>query len=202
MKKILSFFAAVLLLASCVVENDIYFDKDFSGYSETKLDLSTLFTAMAELEGDTVYTTQADKDQAVRKFMIEFMEDSDELFTEIEKEVGKDNFTFTVDTLNLKLNMKITFDDLESLNTIMANSYDPEEGNMPESFVSKDGKTLRMWVRQGEAGEKELLREINTLHFKHKIKSCNLDVAKVSDHTITYDTGDVKEGMMMEIVLK
>ena len=198
--RLLPFVSLAVILASCTIENDIYFEKDFSGRSETTIHVEELYIAMAALEGDTSLTGDdlaADK----AEFMREFIVDSQELFTEIEQLAGTENFSYEVDSVEMKLNMSFTFNEVEDLNRIRMSSSE-DETDHPAFYIGREGKEIQYYVEAMAEEMQETLHEITTLHFKHKVKSCSLPSAAVTKHTVRFDNKDVETTGYITIILK
>lgn len=201
MKHLIAIFAlAALLFASCMVQQEITFNKDFSGSTTVKLDLSGLFDVSMSMSGEEMPSDPDSVMMLKRAFLADFFTETDSTFNVGEGE-GLENLTFTADTNDLKVNIMFQFENIDALNTAFMKNYE-EEDQQPEFVIKRKNKTITYFMEIDTSQFSQMVQMETTMNFASPIKSSSHEEVMIEGNQAVFRSTDFKESTAIEITLK
>lgn len=203
MKRILFFTFLITLLTACVIEQDITFDKDFSGTSSIQIDLNGMFEVSMSMSGQNVPEDPDSLQMAKAAFIKEFFEDED-IDLEVENDDGLTNLRLTADTTDLKVQIAFDFESVVDLNEALLRNFDEDsaEEQKPEFIIKRERKSLYYYIDADTSEIGRMVQMVTTLHLPSEVKSCNSDKAKIDGKKLVINSADLREPTVLEIQFK
>ncbi len=201
MKRIAAFFVIVtLLFTSCLVQQEITFNEDFSGSSTVKLDMSELFDVSMSMAGEEIPTNPDSLRMLKRAFLEDFLYEIDSAMN-VGSEQGLKDLRFLADTADLKVNIMFAFDNIEALNTAFLKNYEENEPT-PEFVINRKRNTIQYFVQVDTSQFGQMVQFETTMKFATPVKSCSHNEVSVQGNQAVIRTSDFKEATTVEITVQ